>query len=159
MHVNLSEGALAVVKSCHGNRTAGLSYGWINSAIISDFCLNCNVILFVYNTRIWYTPGHFLISGHLCFHHMWTCCDEPPSLSRRCMCHRLQPVNISVQRSSIWRRLPSWVRLTGPLRASAQESLKYLIGFFFPTKLLILMHFKTYCHICSSEIGLQRPRG
>lgn len=69
--------------------------------------------------------------GCLHFHHMWINCEAPPRLLSTRVCHRLQAVNISVQWSCIWRQPSSWVRLTGLLRASAQESLQYLIAFFF----------------------------
>ena len=70
-------------------------------------------------------------SGCLHFHHMWINCEAPLRLLSSHVCHRLQAVNISVQWSCIWRQPRSWVRLTGLLRASAQESLQYLIAFFF----------------------------
>ncbi len=74
--------------------------------------------------------------GFLHFHHMWFDCKAAPRLLSTWVCHRLQAVNISVQWSCVQRQPTSWVRLTGLLRAIAQESLQYLIAFFFFSFLL-----------------------
>ena len=73
----------------------------------------------------------------------------------RCVSHRLQAVNISVQWSCIWRQPWSWVGLTGLLRASAQESLQYLIAFSsWPP--LLLIHFRLNPHLYGLKISLYR---
>lgn len=65
------------------------------------------------------------------FHYVRSCCWASLKPLCSCQCHRLQAVNISVWWRYIWRQLRTWVRLTGLLRASNLENLKYFSQFFF----------------------------
>lgn len=104
-------------------------------------------------TKRIYVAGNAHMFAHLHFHHVK--CEARHGFTVP-MCHRLQAVNISVQWSCIWRQLRSWVRLTGLLRASAQESLQYLIAFFFSLQLPpLLKHVRFNPHFCSSKRSLR----